>query len=302
MESSFSALVKDQLSRIPIEKKCDARAEAYGLLLFAAVFTPDRIRFVTEQPALLHRLPYVFKTAFSLNFEVSHAASGAKTGLTVSDPEAVRRIFNAFGLDADRAPFTGMNRAVLEEECCRTAFLRGVFLGGGSVADPMKRYHLEIVTSRYNLSRELISFLQEMELEPKCTLRRSNYVLYFKYSELIENFLTRIGSPMYAMKIMSAKVEKDVRNQINRKVNCETANITKTVNAAYVQCRAIAKLREAGAFDALPDVLRETAVLREDNPDLPLSQLAALFDPPLNRTTLNYRLNRLIELSAGEGK
>lgn len=267
------------------------------MLLFANVFTAEHIRFVTAQPALLSYLPILFRTAFSLELEQNMTPSGSKTVFSLTDSCSVRKVLDAFGLNPDRNPGTGINRAVLDEEGCHTAFLKGIFLAGGCVADPAVRYHLELVTPRFNLCQELISFLGEMELEPKCTMRRSNYVLYYKDSETIENFLTQLGSPIYAMKVMNAKVEKFMRNQVNRVVNCDTANINKTVNAALPQIHAISVLRKSGRFDKLPQSLKETAVLREENPDLSLAQLSELFSPPILRTTLNYRLKKLISLA-----
>ena len=168
---------------------------------------------------------------------------------------------------------------------------------GGSVADPEKNYHLELVTSHYNLSQEMIALLRDMEFEPKKTVRKSNYVLYIKYSEGIEDFLTTIGAPISAMKLMTAKVEKEVRNQVNRQVNCETANITKTIDAALQQMKAIETIRETIGFEQLPQDLKTVAELRMLFPDLSLTQLAAKFQPPMRKATLIYKLKKIIELA-----
>jgi len=132
-------------------------------------------------------------------------------------------------------------------------------------------------------------------LEPKVTTRKANYVIYFKFSERIENFLTRIGAPNCALQIMTAKVEKEVRNQINRQVNCEAANISKTVSAAGTQLDAINVLKDT--LPTLPVELQAVATARLQYPDYSLTALAETFDPPLRRATLNYRLQRLISLA-----
>lgn len=298
MKHTFTASVKEQLCRIPADRPCCTLAEAYGILLFATSFTPRGIRHITEQETMERRFPMIMQRAFGVTFDTrSTRATGGRTIFTLTDPVQLERVFGKLGLDVTRVSALRLNRAMLEDDCCCAAFLRGVFLAGGSVADPARRYHLELVTPYYNLSRELVSLLQEMELEPKITLRRANYVLYYKSSESIENFLTLIGAPIYAMRVMSAKVEKDVRNQVNRRVNCEAANIGKTVDAAYNQLRAIERLRASGRLDGLPDELRTVADARTAYPDYALTPLAQTFDPPMRRATLNYRLLKLVELA-----
>jgi DNA-binding protein WhiA len=164
------------------------------------------------------------------------------------------------------------------------------------VTDPAKRYHLELVTDHFNVSRETYSLLLEMGFEPKEATRKGNFVIYFKQSSAIEDFITTIGAPLSAMELMSQKIEKDMRNSINRKVNCDTANVLKTVDAAILQIEAIKKIVIATGLDSLPDKLRETAVLRLENPELSLTELAVRSSPPLTKSCLNHRLRKLIEL------
>ncbi|MEA4822696.1 MAG: DNA-binding protein WhiA [Clostridiaceae bacterium] len=296
MDTSFSSSVKEQLGRISLTNAADLLAEAYGMLLFATVFGADGIRHVTEQPALIRRLPMLYTRVFSVMPDIRTPHPGGKTVISVTERADIDRIFSAFGLDAARLTPLRVNRAVLEEESTRAAFLRGAFLVSGSVAHPEKRYHLELVTPHFNLSRELVALLQDMDLEPKVTIRRANYVLYYKYSEKIENFLTTIGAPMYALQVMSVKVEKDVRNRVNRQVNCDSANISKSVAASGQQCEAIERLRSSGALEKLSGELRAAADARTAYPDLALTALAATFEPAISRATLNYRLQRLIQI------
>ena len=193
-----------------------------------------------------------------------------------------------------------MNYGLLEKECCRTAFLRGAFLAGGSVTDPSKRYHLELATSRHKVSRETEHLLTEQGFSPKEALRNGSSVLYFKQSEAIEDILTFLGAPLAAMGIMEAKIEKEMKNKINRIVNCDNANTSKIVEAAQAQIAAIRRLEERGELEHLPEKLRQTAGLRMDNPEANLSELAALFDPPLTKSALNHRLRKLCELANAE--
>lgn len=294
---SFSAEVKRELCRLNISKKCCAQAEAYGILLYCNTFNSREVRIITESPYLKSRLPVLFRKAFRVQFDEVPEQEEGKGTFLIRDPEKLRRIFEAFGHEMDSAPSIHVNFAVLEEDHCRTAFFRGAFLAGGSVTDPEKSYHLELVTSHYYVSRELLVLLREAGFEAKETTRKSNYITYFKQSEHIEDFLTAIGAPLAAMEIMTSKLERDLRGSVNRRVNCDSANLDKTVAAAQNQIDAIHHLKERGTWSSLPEKLRETAELRVNNPELTLSQLAELFQPPISKSALNHRLRKLVELS-----
>jgi len=295
---SYSSEVKEELCGVPIESDCDALAELFGILLFANQFSTREIRISTSNTGVRDRILYLSRRCFS--FEIPYVQQTRKYSFSVTELNALHRILLAFGIDPIKNVSIRLNRAILEEDCCRSAFLRGAFLMGGSASDPEKSYHLELVTSHYNLSREMMALLMDMEFDPKITVRKSNYVLYFKYSEGIEDFLTKIGAPISAMKMMTAKVEKEVRNQVNRQVNCETANITKTIDAAMIQIRAIEQIKNTIGFDALPEELRVVAEARLENPELSLSMLAETMNPPLRKATLNYRLKKLIALGTSD--
>ena len=294
---SFSAEVKRELCRLNISKKCCAQAEAYGILLYCNTFNSREVRIITESPYLKSRLPVLFRKAFRVQFDEVPEQEEGKGTFLIRDPEKLRRIFETFGHEMDSAPSIHVNFAVLEEDHCRTAFFRGAFLAGGSVTDPLKSYHLELVTSHYYVSRELLVLLREAGFEAKETTRKSNYITYFKQSEHIEDFLTAIGAPLAAMEIMTSKLERDLRGSVNRRVNCDSANLDKTVAAAQNQIDAIHHLKEQGTWSSLPEKLRETAELRVNNPELTLSQLAELFQPPISKSALNHRLRKLVELS-----
>ena len=166
-----------------------------------------------------------------------------------------------------------------------------------AVTDPAKRYHLELTTSHYKVSRETCALLLDAGFSPKETTRGGNSILYFKQSNLIEDFLTAIGAPVCAMGVMEAKVEKDLRNGVNRRVNCETANLTKVVDASMEQVAAIRKLQKRGQLKDLPPKLRETAKLRLENPEATLQELAAMQDPPVSKSAMNHRMRKLVALA-----
>ena len=291
---TFSAQVKQELCRQTLSRRCCAQAEAYGVLLFCNTFHSRQVRIITESSQLKRRLPALFRKAFRLEFDQLPAEKGKGTFL-IEDPEKLQLIFSTFGLDADSAVSIHVNFAHLEEEHCQVAFLRGAFLAGGSVTDPMKGYHLELATSHYHVGREVPALLREVGFSPKATVRKGNYITYFKQSDHIEDFLTKIGAPVSAMAVMTAKLERDLRGSVNRRVNCDAANLDTVVAAAQSQIEAIRRLEEAGALSTLPARLREAAQLRVDNPELTLSELAGMCDPPVSKSALNHRLRRLVE-------
>ena len=214
-----------------------------------------------------------------------------------SSPQKLKKIYDAFGLEPKTTVTLHVNLGVLEEECCRISFLRGAFMAGGSVTDPEKRYHLELATSHLRVSREVYSLMMESGFFPKDTTRGGNSILYFKQSDSIEDVLTTLGAPVCAMRIMEAKVEKDLRNGVNRRVNCETANLGKAVDAAQEQLAAIRRLEAKGTYADLPDKLRKTAELRKENPEATLLELAQMQDPPLTKSAINHRMRKILELS-----
>ena len=292
---SFSGNVKSELCRDEIEKSCCALAECMGTLLYANTFAPDCIRIVTESRDFGLRLPRLFRKGLGVRFDVlpEQDATGKLTYL-ITDAEKIRRVFELCGFSAENSVSLHVNFALLEKDCCRRAFLRGAFLAGGSVTDPEKRYHLELSTTHLKASRETGTLLLEMELAAKETDRKGSSVLYYKQSEAIEDFLTAVGAPISAMAVMSAKIEKEWRNEANRRVNCDSANVDKTVEAAQEQLAAIRMLEERGVMQTLPQKLRETADLRVEHPESTLSELAALHDPPATKSAVNHRMRKLL--------
>ena len=294
---SFSSDTKAELCRESLSRRCCAQAEAYGVLLFCNSFTAREGRIITESRDFAARLPALFQRAFRLDFDSVTGGARGKRIFAITDEWKLSVIRDAFGDDGAERLANHINFAVLEEEHCRTAFFRGAFLAGGSVTDPQKRYHLELVTSHYNVSRELTALLLEAGFFPKEATRKSNYLTYFKQSEYIEDFLTAIGAPVAAMELMNAKVEKNLRGSVNRRVNCDAANLDKAVDAAQEQIEAIYRLEARGMLQDLPDKLKETVDLRVAHPELALSQLAELCDPPVTKSCLNHRLRKIMELA-----
>jgi len=294
---SFSSGVKTELCRIGLDRPCCTRAEAYGALLYCSTFSAQEVRIITENPAFAARLPVLLERAFGLRFDRLPSPEEQKYIFQITDAGKTARIIDAFGFDSRQSPVLHINFGLLEEDCCRAAFLRGAFLAGGSVTEPAKRYHLELVTSHIRASRELLALLADMGRHPRQTVRGGCQVTYFKSSSQIEEMLTLMGAPLAAMELMNTRAEKELRNGVNRRVNCESANLDKAVDAAQEQLQAIRRLYELGRVEGLSPPLKETIILRETYPELTLSQLAEEFDPPITKSCLNHRLRKLMELS-----
>lgn len=298
---SFAAEVREELCRTLPDRKCCRAAECYGILLYCNTFSKREIRIVTENRNFAERLPRLFWKTFGVEFDqYPSLEQPGKLSFVIDDPEKLRLIFSVYGQEHD-ALALHINFGVLEDTCCKQSFIRGAFLAGGSVTDPDKRYHLELVTSHRKVSDEARSLLQELDFDLMDANRGGASILYLKQSDRIVDFLTMIGAPLSAMKIIQAKMEKEVRNGVNRRVNCDTANLTKAVEAAQEQLSAIRRLRRDGAFDRLPRKLQEAALLREEHPEATLSELAAMVDPPISKPALSHRMKTIIERSKSSG-
>ncbi len=298
---SFSADVKNELCAGRVEKRVLAVAEAYGVLLYCHSFRSNELRIITANPSFAARLPKLFRKAFSLTFDqLPPEDARGKRSFCIHDPGKLRRILESFGIQADGLRAMHINLGVLEEPGCAEAFVRGAFLAGGSVTDPAKRFHLELSTSHLSVSRELRSLLLEMDLDPREASRGPHALLYFKKADQISDFLARIGAPVSSMQVLTSKVDKEMRNTITRQINCDSANADKTVSAAIRQTDAIRHLIKRDGLDALPEPLRDTALLRLANPEVSLADLAMLSDPPVSKSCLSHRLQKIILLAEKE--
>ena len=298
---SFSSDVKNELCSSRLEKRSLAVAEAYGTLLYCHSFRAGEVRIITANAAVAERLPRLFRKAFSLGFDKLPPEDAlGKRSFCITDSEKLRRILESFGMQADGLRAMHINLSVLEEPGCAEAFVRGAFLAGGSVTDPGKRFHLELSTSHQSVSRELRALLLEMDLDPREASRGAHALLYFKKADQISDFLARIGAPVSSMEILTSKVEKEMRNTVTRQINCDSANADKTVSAAMRQTEAIRRLVKRDGLEALPEPLRDTALLRLANPEVSLADLALLSDPPVSKSCLSHRLQKIILLAEKE--
>lgn len=299
MALSFSAAAKAEICRNIPAKHCCALAECFGILLFCNSFTGENIRIITESREFAQMLPKLFKKAFYMDFDVEppEEAKG-KLNFQITDPDKISDIMEWYGFDPQDTLSVHINLAVIEDDCCKAAFLRGAFLAGGSVTDPSKGYHMELNTTHQSVAREGFSLMQEaMGFAPKTAARGGGQVLYFKQSDLISDCLTYLGAHVAAMGIMEAKLEKELNNNVNRRCNCDDANISKVVEAAQEQLNAIRILRQRSMYDHLPAKIKQAADAREKNPEVSLSELAAMMVPPISKPAMNHRLKKLVQLA-----
>ena len=300
---SFSSDAKAELCRAKADKKCCAIAESYGVLLYCNTFTPREIRIITASDAFAARLPRLFRRAFSVGFDVQPGEEAkGKRSFIIREKDKIERIFDSFGAEADATLSHHVNFGVIEEECDRVSFLRGAFLAGGSVTDPEKRYHLELATPHHAVSRESYSVLLELGFTARETQRGGNHLLYFKQADVIADFFTALGAPTTAMGVMTAKVEKEMRNTITRQINCDSANADKVVSAAQEQLDAIRRIAKQVGLDALSEPLRDAALLRITNPAASLADLAQLSYPKVTKSCLSHRLRKLMTMAQSLGE
>ncbi len=298
MAVSFSASAKAEVCRVLPHKRCCALAQCFGILLYCNCFSSESIKIVTESRDFAYVLPKLFKKAFDLDFD-SYPSLEAPGKLTfqIWDEEKIEEIMDCFGFDIQDTVALHVNLPVVEEDCCKAAFLRGAFLAGGSVTDPGKGYHMEIATSHQSVARETSLLLREVGYTPKMASRAGGKVLYLKQNELISDFLTYLGAPVASMGIMEARLEKELNNKVNRRCNCDDHNLSKVVESAQEQLAAIRILRERGILESLPKKLQQAAVAREENPEATLTELASMMDPAITKPAMNNRMKRLTELS-----
>ncbi len=299
MAGSFSASAKAEMCRNIPSRNCCVQAECFGVLLFCNSFSADSIRIITESREFAQILPRLFRRAFSLDFDILPApdASG-KQVFAIHDLNKIQRIMADYGFDRENTVTLRVNLPVVEEDCCKAAFLRGAFLAGGSVTDPGKGYHLEFATTHHGVARQTYALVEDvMGFYPKSAERSGGQVLYLKQSDMISDCLTHLGAPAAAMGILEAKLEKELNNKVNRRCNCDDANTSKVVEAAQEQLSAIRILQERGQMEHLPQKLLFAAKARLENPEASLTELAAMMEPPITKPAMNNRLKRLVTLS-----
>lgn len=292
---SFSMQVKNELVKKEYEKNCCKRSLFYGMCIFGKSFSRSGVSLQSENEEVALLYKSLSKSLFNIECEIKKSPHGRNYTVFVPDKTDCVKLLKYFGHDGIGSIRINHNNFDCEE--CVNAFTAGAFLSCGTLSDPKKDYHLEFTVPYLNLSKSLFTLLDEMELNPKYTNRKGYNVVYFKESEAIESCLYIMGASSAMFEMMNIKIVKDFRNKANRQANCETANINKMVNAVAVQLKAIEKIWSKKGREYLPQSLQQVAELRYDNPDLSLSELAQLCNPPMSRSGINHRLKRIVDIS-----
>lgn len=287
---SFSSDIKNELCNVSDFSEKAAAAMLYGLF-YAGRTLDGKPAIQTENAELIAAARSLCEMVFpNEKYEVKRLVKNGNSLYTFRVKSAALR--ELFG------DFSSINYDVVSgNDSDSGAFLRGIFVSCGSVTDPNKEYHLEMILPENDRTEQLRAFFDEHGMTAKVTGRLKNSVLYFKTSELIEDFLTYIGAGSHALEIMQVKIEKDIRNRANRCVNCDSANLDKTVAASEKSRRDIETIYELLGEENLTPELRETARLRIENPESSLSELCGLHSTDISRSGLNHRLKKLSKIA-----
>ncbi len=291
---SFSSDVKSELAKTENLLPCCFHAQVYGLVLFAH-FSKYNLSITTENTDVFDLYSSYINDYCGVNTYISNGSNKKLTTYVKTDEEK-SKVFAKFGHEL-KEPTLRINRANINEECCASSFLRGVFLACGTVTAPERGYHLEFVVPYKKLSLDFIHFLEELGLSPKYINRKGNHIVYFKDSESIEDILAIIGAQDASLYVMGIKIEKDVKNKVNRRLNFELSNMNKTVDAANAQVEAIEYIESKVGINSLPENLQQIARLRVDNPEASLRDLGQMMDEPLSRSGVNHRLAKIVSFA-----
>lgn len=307
---SFSSNVKKELTCVPLGARHCMIAEIAAMLIMAGEIKYESqqfsIKFQTENAAIARKYFTMVKKTFNINTEVVLKENKKFHKkqiyvLRLNDSKAAEKILRATTLLKEEHGRTILrdyvDLTVIQSTCCKRAYLRGAFLGAGSVSDPEKGYHLEFV----NPSLRHAEFLQEvmtlLEMEPKVVPRKNNYVLYLKEGTQIVDLLNIMGAHIALMELENVRIVKEVRNNVNRIVNCETANLKKTVSAAVRQMQDIEYVQNIIGISALPENLQQVATYRLEYPSSTLKELGELLNPPVGKSGVNHRLKKISEIA-----
>ena len=305
---SFSSEVKEELSeQIASGRHCRLAETAAILSLCGKIVITENDRYCvkiqTENLAVARKYFTLLRKTFNIRAEVSVRKSREVRFYSVivsKDPEARRLLGETCLLDEDgnvSECMSPMHHRLLRQNCCRRAFIRGAFLAVGSVSDPEKSYHFEIVCTASEKARQLQELLASYDVDAKVVLRKRHYVVYIKEGSQIVELLGLMGAHISLMQLENVRIVKEMRNSVNRKVNCETANLNKTVSAAVRQAEDIRYIQEKIGLDKLSMDLEETARLRLEHTEASLKELGDMLSPKVGKSGVNHRLRKLSQIA-----
>ncbi len=309
---SFSSRVKDELShQMSTARHCQIAEIAAIISLCGRIQISEEehycIRIHTENVAVTRKYFTLLKKTFNINTDISirrnaYLKKNQVYTVIIGNHEDALRVLQATKLlksDGDIGENMELvGNVVIQQPCCRRAFIRGAFLASGSISDPEKFYHFEIVCSTEEKARQLQSIIATFDLDAKIVQRKKYFIVYIKEGSQIVDILNVMEAPQSLMELENIRILKEMRNSVNRQVNCETANINKTVSAAVKQIEDIEYIKERYGFEHLPENLREIAEARLLRPEATLKELGEAMNPPVGKSGVNHRLRKLSILAA----
>lgn len=297
---SFSGQIKEELAQVISSPRHCQLAELAALVQFCGHIEEDGSLLVqSENPLVIRKCFTLLKKTFKIKAVAKSHMQTQNYRLFVTGEDAFR-VLEALKI-CDTAGHLMMRHltdpVLIKNSCCKRAYLRGCYMAVGSMSDPYKSYHLELVCGLQAQAEQLLKILHDFSLDAKMIIRKKYHVVYMKEGENIADFLNITEAHKALMEFENTRIYKGMRNMVNRKVNCEAANITKTVNAATRQVEDIRLIREKMGLEGLPEPLRQMAYVRLENPQASLGELGKLLDPPVGKSGVNHRLRKLGELA-----
>ena len=304
-ELTFSGEVKEELSKNLAEKEHCRIAEIAAIIGMCGKVSIDSrerysIKVRTENVSVARKYFTLLRKTFNIDTETLVSANKSKghttyTVIIKGHEDAMRVLRETKLMDGDGE--ISEEFSIIRRPCCKRAYLRGAFLAAGSISNPEKSYHIEIVCANRKRANQIKMLINGFRLDSKVILRKNSYVVYLKEGSQIVDLLNVIEAPISLMKMENVRILKEMRNTVNRKVNCETANIHKTVSAAAKQAEDIAFIQKTIGVSKLPDTLQEVARLRLAHPEASLKELAELSTSEIGKSGINHRLRKLSEIA-----
>ena len=306
---SFSKEVKKELLGFKEERWHCQRAELAAILNGSGRIEADagklKVCLTSEQEPLAQKFCFLLERVCSVTGEIWQKPSKNSWQVCISEEDAVKKILQALKfIRSDGTIQENLNQTnglLLQRSCCKRAYLRGAFLAAGSISDPKKSYHFEIVCEDEGKAGQLQELMSSFQLDAKMISRKGHEIIYLKEGSQIVDALNVMGAHVALMDLENVRILKEMRNDVNRRVNCETANIHKTVSAAYRQQEAIRFLKERGILSELPDQLQEIAFLRMEYPEASIKELGTYCVPEVGKSGVNHRLRKLEEMAERMG-
>lgn len=285
---SFSSEIKERLYNIKTECESCAAAELSGLIRFSGALSENGLHFTTSNQFVAKKLTEDLNQCVKVSPHISQRGESGAFVFSIDDPDSIRKLDSIL-----------KSSKYTRRLCCQNSFVRGAFLGSGYISDPQKSWHLEFDTKLHNEALFLQEILSKRNIHSNITERKDRYIVYIKDCDSIADVLAIIGADIDALGLFDIQIERKMRNDINRRINFESANLNKSAKASAKQVHAVKKIKQSGKWEKLPEVLKEIGELRIENPEANLKELGEMLDPPIGKSGVNHRLNRLMNI-AGE--